>query len=216
MAYHDGHAPSNGAKTILLLFTLSGILLAATMLLGNSQISAFRVSMLLGCSVIFYLRLVLCLLVFVKRKVSWFEGCSVGVLYGVMVYMFSIWGSHLHDEVSVVDTVGMVLFITGSWVNSQSDYQRYKWKKKPENTGHLYTGGLFRYAMHINFLGDSVMFIGYALVTQNSMSFIPVTAIVLNFILFQIPRLDDYLLQRYGIEFTAYASKTKILIPFIY
>jgi protein-S-isoprenylcysteine O-methyltransferase Ste14 len=216
MAYHDGHAPSNWVKTILLLFTLSGILLAATMLLENPQISTIRVSMLLGCSGIFYLRLVLCLLVFVKRKVSWFEGCSVGLLYGTMGYMFSIWGCHVPDKVSVMGIVGMLLFVTGSWVNSQSDYQRYKWKKKPENAGLLYTGGLFRYAMHINFLGDLVMFIGYALVTQNRMSFIPVTAIFLNFILFQIPRLDDYLLQRYGIEFTAYASKTKKLIPFIY
>jgi protein-S-isoprenylcysteine O-methyltransferase Ste14 len=216
MAYHDGHAPSSGAKVALLSLTLIGIMLSLPILTKNGQYVSFHSGLLLTCAIVFYVRLALCLLVFIKRKVSWFEGCMVGILYGAMVYMFSIWGCHVSDEVSVINTVGMVLFLAGSWVNSQSDYQRNKWKKKPENAGHLYTGGLFRYAMHINFLGDTVMFIGYAMVTKNSMSFIPVTAIFLNFILFQIPRLDDYLLQRYGVEFTAYARKTKKLIPFIY
>jgi protein-S-isoprenylcysteine O-methyltransferase Ste14 len=216
MAYHDGHAPSSGAKMALLSLTFIGIMLSLPILTKNGQYVSFHSGLLLACAIVFYVRLVLCLLVFVKRKVSWFEGCSVGILYGAMVYMFSTWGSHVPDKVNVMNIVGMVLFVTGSWINTQSDFQRHMWKKKTENAGHLYTSGLFRYSIHINFLGDTIMFIGNAMVTQNGMSFIPATAIFLNFILFQIPQLDDYLLQRYGVEFTAYASNTKKLIPFIY
>jgi len=216
MAYHDGHSPSLGSKLSLLSLTLVGLIFSLNLLLKNQQTELFRTFLLLTCAVVFYIRLALCLLVFVKRKVSWFEGCAVGALYGFLIYMFSFWGS-LHSNSSfTIEITGIVFFIFGSFINSLSDYQRYVWKKKPENKGRIYTLGLFKYAMHINFWGDTVMFIGYALVTQNVMSFIPVTAIFLNFILVQIPRLDDYLLHRYGAEFTVYASNTKKLIPFIY
>lgn len=215
MAYHDKHSPSLGSKTALLLLTLVGLVLAYKLLLTSKSVDTNRLYLLLVCASIFYLRLALCILVFVKRKISWFEGCAVGFLYGALLYIFSLWGGLAHS-ICNTDIVGGILFAAGSWVNSQSDYQRYKWKKKPENSGHLYTCGLFRYSMHINFLGDTVMFAGYALITQNGMSFIPVIAIILNFVLIQIPRLNDYLMKRYKSEFIEYSSKTKQYIPFIY
>ncbi len=36
------------------------------------------------------------------------------------------------------------------------------------------------------------------------------------FLFYHIPGLDSYLTQRYGDEFTAYASRTKKFIPFVY
>jgi steroid 5-alpha reductase family enzyme len=213
MAYHDGHSPSLVSKCTLLLLTLAGLVFSFNLLLKNHQADQYRAYLLLACASVFYIRLALCLLVFVKRKVSWFEGCAVGVLYGVLVYMFSLWGSLAPAKVCVLDYIGMGLFVTGSWINSQADYQRFRWKKKPENAGHLYTKGLFKYAMHINFFGDTVMFVGYALITQCFLSFIPVAAITLNFVLIQIPQLDGYLMKKYGAEFMEYAEKTKKYIP---
>ena len=181
MSYHDEYASSIGSKTALLLLTLAGVLLSFSAITKSGQLVSFHSVLLLACVTVFYLRLAIYLSVFVKRKVSWIEGSAVGILYGILVYMFSVWGS-VADNISAMGIVGVILFVAGAWVNSQSDYQRYKWKKLPSNAGHIYTGGLFRYAMHINFFGDTVMFVGYAMVTQNSMSFIPVAAIFLNFI----------------------------------
>jgi protein-S-isoprenylcysteine O-methyltransferase Ste14 len=216
MAYHDEHSPSLGSKLTLLLLTLAGLIFSFNLLLKDQPADQYRAYLLLVCSVVFYVRLALCLLVFVKRKVSWFEGCAVGVLYGALVYMFSLWGSLTLSKIGAIEPIGMGLFIAGSWINTQADYQRYVWKKRSENTRHLYTKGLFKHAMHINFFGDTIMFVGYALITQSFMSFIPVIAIFLNFIFVQIPRLDDYLIKRYESEFIQYASKTKKYIPYIY
>jgi protein-S-isoprenylcysteine O-methyltransferase Ste14 len=213
MAYHDGHSPSLGSKVTLLLLTLVGVLFSLNLLFQNQPSDLTRTFLLLTCAIVFYVRLALCLLIFVKRKVSWFEGCAVGALYGVLVYVFSLWGSLAPAKDCVLDYIGMGLFVAGSWINSQADYQRFRWKKKPENAGHLYTKGLFKYAMHINFFGDTVMFVGYALITQCFMSFIPVAAITLNFVLIQIPQLDGYLMNKYGAEFTEYAVRTKKYIP---
>lgn len=160
--------------------------------------------------------MVICLFVFIQRGVSWFEGITVGLLYGIMVTMFSVWGTQKSFTVGFWNLSGFAFFLAGSIINSFSDYQRHVWKKQAENQGRLYTRGLFRYAMHINFFGDSIMFIGFAMVTQNVMSFIPVIFIVLNFILLQIPQLDAYLKNKYGDDFVKYAEKTKKFIPLIY
>jgi hypothetical protein len=55
--------------------------------------------------------------------------------------------------------------VLGSALNTGAERQRYRWKRRPENAGHLYTGGLFAYARHINYFGDQVLFTGWALIT---------------------------------------------------
>ena len=91
-----------------------------------------------------------------------------------------------------------------------------KTKKKIENKGRLYTKGLFKYSMHINYFGDIVLFTGLALIAHSfSLLFIPLV-MALNFIFFIIPRLDKYLEKKYGDEFIEYAQRTKKFIPLVY
>lgn len=216
MAYRDGCSPSISTKLTLSILTLIGVIFATLHLKPDSGVMSTHCLVLLLCIFLFYVRLVVCLFTFIKRKVSWFEGVSVGILYGIMVAMFSIWGTQKSFKNEFIEIAGILLFVIGSTVNSLSDFQRYKWKKHPMNQGKIYTKGLFRYAMHINFFGDSLMFVGFATVTQNAMSFIPVLFIILNFIMVQIPQLDNYLKNKYGRDFEEYAEKTKKFIPFIY
>jgi steroid 5-alpha reductase family enzyme len=216
MAYNNGNAPSIGSKLSLLVLTLFGVVFGTIYLTGNSRAETVHYYLLLSCTVIFFVRLFISVFVFIKRKVSWFEGISVGILYGLMVSLFSVWGTTNGSDAFYYEIAGAVLFCLGSFINSLSDYQRYMWKKQPSSKGHLYTQGLFRYAMHINFFGDSLMFVGYAMVTRNALSFIPVLFIILNFIFIQIPQLDDYLKEKYKNDFEQFSKKNKKFIPFIY
>jgi protein-S-isoprenylcysteine O-methyltransferase Ste14 len=87
---------------------------------------------------------------------------------------------------------------------------------KEDNKGRLYTKRLFRYAMHINYFGDIVLFTGFAMITHRfSMLVIP-AIMTLNFVFNIIPSLDRYLEKKWGAEFRDYAQKTKKLIPRIY
>ncbi len=216
MAFKDGNSPSLGAKLTLALLTLIGVIFAIRHIKFGFQASFLHNWIIISCTLIFYVLLIICLFAFIKRRVGWFEGIMVGILYGIMVAMFSIWGTQISSTIVFLDITGIVLFCIGSFINSLSDYQRHVWKMQAENHGHLYTHGLFRYAMHINYFGDSIMFVGFAIVTQNAMSFIPVLFIILNLILFQIPQLDDHLKNKYGVDFLEYERKTKKFIPFIY
>ena len=114
------------------------------------------------------------------------------------------------------DVFGIVLFISGSVINTVSELLRDSWKKNHENKGKLYTGGLFKYSMHINYFGDLLWVIGYAIITRNPYSiFIPALLFVF-FAFYNIPKLDNYLEGRYKEEFEDYKRKTKKFIPLIY
>lgn len=216
MTFKDGNSPSTGAKLTLAILTLFGVISALRHVKFGFQAGFLHNWILISCILIFYVRLLISLFVFIKRKVGWVEGITVGILYGIMVAMFSVWGTQIRSTIVFWDVTGIVLFCVGSFFNSLSDYQRHVWKMQAENHGHLYTQGLFRYAMHFNYFSDSIMFVGFAIVTQNVMSFIPVFFIILNFILLQIPGLDDHLKNKYESEFLEYESKTKKFVPFIY
>jgi len=216
MTFKDGNSPSLGSKLTLAIFTLIGVIVAIRHVQFDFQDSSPHIWILVSCTLIFYVRLVISLFAFIKRRISWFEGIAVGILYGVVVAAFSNWGTQISSPMVFLDFAGFVLFCVGSFINSLSDYQRHIWKMQAENHGRLYTHGLFRYAMHINYFADAIMFVGFAIVTQNASSFIPVLVIILNLIFYQIPRLDDHLKNKYGVDFLEYERKTKKFIPFIY
>ena len=132
------------------------------------------------------------------------------------LFSFAHIGGSSQVEINAQDYAGIILFLIGSWINTQSEYTRYIWKKNDNHKGKLYTGGLFRYSMHINYFGDIILFTGLALITQSFSLLIIPLAMALNFIFFIIPRLDKYLATRYGEEFREYSSRTKKLIPGIY
>lgn len=216
MAYRDGHAPSLGSKLSLLALVLVGAILATHFVTADDQLTTGRRVLLIGCTWLFLIRLAVCLLAYLQRKLSWFEGISVGVLYCALLCAFALWGREHPATVAALDLPGIALYVGGSLINTVADHQRHAWKRRPEHAGRLYTQGLFRHAMHINFFGDTLMFVGFALVTHAPASFVPVAAITLNFVLVQIPRLDDYLAIRYGNEFTDYAGRTSKYIPHVY
>ncbi|MFA2790695.1 hypothetical protein AB1I70_05055 [Bacillus mobilis] len=76
--------------------------------------------------------------------------------------------------------------------------------------------GIFKYAIHINYLGDCIWVLCLALISSDIFSlFIPL-GLFLVFIFDYIPKSDDYLQNKYGEQFTVYKQKTKKLIPFIW
>ncbi|MFT4497596.1 methyltransferase family protein [Bacillus cereus] len=101
-------------------------------------------------------------------------------------------------------------------LNTVSELLRKSFKDNPVNQGKLYTGGLFKYAIHINYLGDCLWVLGLAFIASNIYSlFIPLDLFFV-FVFEYIPKSDGYLQKKYGEQFTVYKQKTKKLIPFIW
>ena len=168
------------------------------------------------CLIIYFVRLQVTVWVFQKRKWTWLETITITVLMSFVVYAFAKAGGNNKQVVGVVEVIGILLYLSGSYINTHSEYYRHVWKLKEENRGRLYTEGLFSLSMHINYFGDIVLFTGLAMVTHSLSILVIPLIMVVNFVFNIIPSLDRYLEKKYKDEFREYSRKTKKFIPLIY
>jgi len=151
-----------------------------------------------------------------KRKFSWDE--LGGVLFALLLYQvgFALLGGYSPRSLGPIDVFGVGLFVVGSYLNTGSELQRNAFKERAENAGRLYTGGLFRYARHINYFGDVLWVGAWALVTRNAWSAVVPLVLTAGFIFVFIPSLASHLRERYGSQYDEWARHTRALIPYIY
>lgn len=168
------------------------------------------------CLIIYFVRLQITVWVFQKRKWTWVETITITILMSFVVYSYARAGGNNNQAIGAWEVIGLFVYLLGSYINTHSEYYRHVWKLKEKNRGRLYTKGLFRLSMHINYFGDIVLFAGLALVTHRfSMVLIPLI-MAINFIFNIIPSLDRYLEKKYKDQFRNYAKNTKKFIPKIY
>ena len=189
-----------------------------TSIFGQPDISSpLSMRMLIFClEVIYFLRLMITFYVLLKREMPWEEVYAVGPFVLFIMIFFTILTIYHKNVFRPVDWIWLTLFATGSCLNTCSEWQRMKWKEKKENKGKLYTGGLFRYSIHINYFGDSVSFAGFGLLTGSIWGLTVSLVMTLGFIFYHIPKLDEHLQEHYKDQFTEYSKKTKKFIPWIY
>lgn len=160
------------------------------------------------------------LFVLLKRQVAYSEVFGLSIFMAVFEIGFVLLGAGILADAPTplgsLDWVAFALVLLGSYLNTGSELQRWQWKKKPSSKGHCYTGGLFKYATHINYFGDSVLFAGWAMLAASLFAWSIPVFVTAGFVLFHVPALDTYLSKRYGVEFDEYAAKTAKLVPFIY
>ncbi len=172
--------------------------------------------LIISCMTIYFLRLSVTLLFFFQRKMYWVEAIIIAnIMPWIFPYIAYASGQY-SEPIGLIEVIGILLFFIGSYLNSVSEYLRYSWKQEEQNAGHIYTGGLFKYAININYFGDILLFMGFAAIAHQFQLLIIPASMGIIFILILIPLKEDYLKQKYGEEFVKYATKTKKLIPLIY
>jgi steroid 5-alpha reductase family enzyme len=228
-----GHGRSVSQKLTFATGHFAIILMCAWLIYGNGwealghvfgkawQLSDFfRAQILIACAFIYWLRHVITLFYLLARKVEWSEVAGLLVFMGLFeIGLVLIGGGAFRDHsinLGLLDLVALVLFFLGSFLNSFSEIQRKWWKADTANKGLCYTKGLFRYSMHINYFGDTVLFTGWCLFTYNFWTLGLPFLMGCTFVFFHIPDLDSYLADRYGDAFITYSENTKKFIPFIY
>jgi protein-S-isoprenylcysteine O-methyltransferase Ste14 len=195
-----------------------GGLVALTLWTGRSFLpGAFPSRVLLfACAAVYFLRVLFGCWSLIRRTMRWGEAIGIGFFVFLVHIFFALLGGTNPEGPGAVASIGALLYVLGSYLNTGSEYMRDRWKQDPANRGHLYTGGLFRYSRHINYFGDELLFVGYAMVTDSVWALVVPAFMLSGFLFANIPALDHYLSRKYGDEFDAYASHTKKFIPFIY
>jgi protein-S-isoprenylcysteine O-methyltransferase Ste14 len=226
---HGEYDRAVGPRLLMTLIHLAAVAATGWLLLGGglevlranwgigwSLASPMRRWLLLAAAFIYFLRVLVTTFVTLKRKMGWGEAVFIAVWVLIIDTLFAVIGGVNPRSTGLVTALGAVLYVTGSWLNTGSELQRKRWKERAENAGHLFTGGLFRYAVHINYLGDELLFTGFALITGRAWALLVPLLMLIGFLFFNIPQLDRHLRERYGAEFDAYARRTRKFLPFLY
>ncbi|HET9869393.1 MAG TPA: DUF1295 domain-containing protein [bacterium] len=150
------------------------------------------------------------------RKMDWAEAATIAVWVNLIYLVYGLAGAGPHAARGFVPFLGAGLFIAGAALNLASEWQRRRWKARPENKGRLYREGLFRRAVHINYFGENLSFVGFSLAAGPWWAFLIPALMAVLFIAANIPMLDAYLAKRYGDDFRDYAAQTPKFIPFLY
>lgn len=203
--YVSGYLMFTSADNLLLLFKPYKVT-------GDSV----RNILILSCMSIYFLRFLFTLFVFFQRKLYWIEALLIA---NIMPWIFPYIAYKSGDyagTIGWIEIIGIILYLSGSFLNTASEYFRFKWKQKKENTAHLYTGGLFKYARNINYFGDIVLFGGLAIVAHQIQLLIIPISMASIFVVILIPLKESYLKDKYGNEYISYAANSKMLIPLIF
>ena len=199
-----------------ILFIESGLVFIEKIGISVSNNNIISRKIILLFSIIVFIRMTFMMLYLLKRKIPWEESFSVPMAFALYFVGFPLLVLNRTIPIDWIDYFAIIIFILGSSLNTISELQRHFWKKKPNNKGKLYTIGLFKYSMHINYFGDVLWVSAYAIITRNFYAIaIPILLLCL-FVFWNIPILDKYLSTRYEGEFEEYEKKTKKLIPLIY
>ncbi len=182
----------------------------------GTTVSTLSKIVIFSSAFLYFVRHIFTLFVLLKREVQWNEVFGVAPFVAIIQIMFAVLTIYHKINFNPTDWIFIGLVILGSYLNTGSEWQRMVWKQKAVNKGKLYTKGLFKYSMHINYFGDTVLFTGFALLTGCYWALSVPVFITLGFLFYHIPELDNYLINRYKEQFTAYKSKTKIFAPWIY
>lgn len=228
MIFRNQHETSLFPKLFIALSILISILISVYLMLVEPQdmIDWFvpyniegdfiRLILLLTCFVIYFIRLMVTLFIYLQRKMYWREAIIIANLMP-WVFPYVAWvGGNNTQSIGLIESIGVLLFLFGSYLNTASEHSRHIWKRKQENQGHLYTEGLFKKIRHVNYLGDVLLFTGLAAVAhQLILLFIPISMAFI-FAAILIPLKEEYLKNKYGLEFEQYRIKTKKLFPMLY
>ncbi|TVY42866.1 hypothetical protein LSUB1_G001553 [Lachnellula subtilissima] len=114
--------------------------------------------------------------------------------------------------------LGTCTFVLGTVVELASEIQRRDFKNDPKNAGKPYTGGLFKFARHINYGAYSFMRSGYALAAGGWIwGSVIATFFFRDFATRGVPILDEYCTKRYGASWVEFKKKVPYkLVPGIY
>jgi len=149
MIFKDQYDLSFWHKSVFTICVLAVISLAISLMffdnlssfvwLKQHQLSGDLVRRILtaSCLIIYFVRLQVTVWVFQKRKWTWLETITITVLMSFVLHAFAKVGGNNKQVVGTFEVIGILLYLSGSYINTHSEYFRHVWKLKEENRGRF-------------------------------------------------------------------------------
>ncbi len=96
--------------------------------------------------------------------VFWLQAVLAWVIGGALYYPMVRTG----DGLNWLDAVAVAVFLVGLYFEAVGDWQLTRFLADPSNRGKVMDQGLWRYTRHPNYFGDTVVWLGFSLVSVAS------------------------------------------------
>ncbi len=121
---------------------------------------------------------------FGAHRYWWISFFQTFLLQGILMWLISapLLAAQYYktsDSLTILDYLGIFVWIIGLIFEAGGDYQLSKFKKNPQNKGKVLNTGLWRYTRHPNYFGDATVWCAYALFCLSAGSYLPVLGSVL-------------------------------------
>ena len=118
--------------------------------------------------------------------------------------------------------IGLMIWIFGFLMESIADFQKYQFRKKPENKDQFISHGLWKYSRHPNYVGEVSLWLGIAVIAfpnlESFQNFLLISPVLIYLLLTRISGVN-LLESRANIKwannksYQAYKEKTPIFFP---
>ncbi len=144
------------------------------------------------------------------------QALSVSILTLPFIFVFK----NSSSEISIVEKIGILVWIISLVGESLADHQMNQFKKLSKinpQIGRTCNIGLWRYSRHPNYFFESNIWWGFFLIMAGSGAFWGIyTAFIILFLLLKVtgvPPSEEQALKSRGDEYRAYQRQTSVFIP---
>ena len=145
MDLYDKKDKSIPQKTVVILLESIIILISWWILFGEgyhaifsssdpsvSESQLIRRGLLLILNFMVFLRMLVTILYLMKRRMPWEEALNIPFAFAVYYIGFALLGYSTDLKIDFIDVLAIIIFLTGSTLNTFSELQRDRWKKRPK------------------------------------------------------------------------------------
>lgn len=149
----------------------------------------------------------------------WVSYLRVFILQGVVMWVVSIpllTGLQDKSALTLLDYIGIVLFVTGFLFEAVGDWQLRSFKKNGSNKGKVLNSGLWKYTRHPNYFGEAVLWWGFSLIAvEMSTLWILISPAIMTWLLIKVSgvKMLDELLLKTKPDYAAYIQNTNAFFP---
>lgn len=183
---------------------------------GPVEADPWRIGLLIAAAVMYFGRLLATQYLLLARTFPWAEAAAVGPWIVICQATMAGVGGRNPAPVDWVTWAGVGVYLLGSWLNTGSELARKRFKADPTNKGRLFTGHGFALVRHPNYLGDSLLFTGFAMITGSWWAGLIPLLMTAMFVWMHIPQNEAHMAEHYGDQWADYAQRTQRFIPGIW
>lgn len=140
-----------------------------------------------------------------------------GLMWVIAVPLLAAQFRSAPDRLTVLDFLGVALWLIGFFFEAMGDFQLARFKADPANKGKVMNRGVWRFTRHPNYFGDSAQWWGYYLVAASAGGwwtiFSPVLMTLLLLRVSGVSLLEKSLETRPG--YKEYVETTSAFIPWL-